>query len=76
MFVLISMSAVSAADLQDNNATLASDDSLDIVAVSDDSSDALEISNDEEIRGISDSDDVMEVTNVVISDFPGSVVIT
>ena len=42
------MSAVSSADLNDTDSTLALDNSSDIVAISDDSSDALEISNDEE----------------------------
>ena len=56
VFVLVTLSAVSAADVKDNNQTLALDSSSDIVAVSNDDSNALKISNDDEIQQISDSD--------------------
>ena len=57
VFVLVTLSAVSAADVKDNNQTLALDSSSDIVAVSNDDSNALKISNDDEIQQISDFDD-------------------
>ena len=57
VFVLVTLSAVSAADVQDNNQTLALDSSSDMVAVSNEDSNALKLSNDDEIQQISDSED-------------------
>ena len=59
VFVLVTLSAASAADVKDTNQTIALDSSSDIVAVSNDDSNALKISNDDEIQQISDSDDVL-----------------
>ena len=56
---LISMSAISAADVDDNNQTLALDSSSDVSSISVGNADVLAVSNNNEIQQISDSDDVI-----------------
>jgi uncharacterized protein (DUF2141 family) len=63
VFVLISISAVSSADLNDTDSTLALDDSSDIVAVSNESSDVLKISENQNLQQASDSEnDVLGIS--------------
>ena len=59
VLALLSISAISAADVIDNNQTLALDSSSDISAVSSGDADVLAISNNDEIQQTSDSDDVL-----------------
>ena len=59
VLALLSISAISAADVNDNNQTLALDSSSDISAVSSGDADVLAISNNDEIQQISDSDYVL-----------------
>ena len=59
VLALLSISAISAADVIDNNQTLALDSGSDISAVSSGDADVLAISNDNEIQQTSDSDDVL-----------------
>ena len=56
MISLISMSAISAADVNDQNQTLVLDSSSDISSVSADDADVLSLNNDDEIQRISNSD--------------------
>ena len=53
---LISMSAISAADVDDNNQTLALDSSSDVSLISAGNADVLAMSNNDEIQQISNSD--------------------
>ena len=59
VLALLSISAISAADVIDNNQTLALDSSSDISAVSSGDADVLAISNNDEIQQTFDSDDVL-----------------
>ena len=56
---LISMSAISASDVNDNNQTLALDSSSDISSISTGNADVLSLNNNDEIQQISDSDIVI-----------------
>ena len=59
VIALLSISAISAADVNDNNQTLALDSGSDIPVVYSGDADVLAISNDNEIQQTSDSDDVL-----------------